>query len=110
MTTRPHIAILLSHSTGDAPDHEPLWQEDIVLIHADSLEAARKKAAARGRDQQTSYLNDADETITWHFDQVVDVAAVLDDDLSGDADLYARHFRDVASYRRFEPLLDGEPL
>ncbi len=41
---------------------------------------------------------------------MVDVSAVLDEDLTQDADLYARHFRDYAAYQRFEPLLSGEEL
>jgi hypothetical protein len=41
----------------------------------------------------------------------VDVVAALYEDLDEDAvDLYTRHFRDLDSYRAFEPLLGGEPL
>jgi hypothetical protein len=35
----------------------------------------------------------------------------LSDDLTTTVvDVYSRHFRDIAAYRRFDPLYDGEQL
>jgi hypothetical protein len=67
-------------------------------------------AARHGQAQETSYRNADGETISWVLKHVVDVNSVLDADLSQDADLYSRHFRDYDAYQRFEPLLSGEQL
>ena len=108
-TTSPYIVILLSQSSGDG-DYRPLYCEDIVLIHATSLDEARERAQQRGERDETTFTTVDGATVRWSFVQVVDVSPVLDVDLSGDADLYARFFRDHRAYRAFEPLLDGEPL
>ncbi|HEY2764658.1 MAG TPA: DUF4288 domain-containing protein [Pseudonocardiaceae bacterium] len=107
----PYITILLyeSHSP-DSADYRPLYQEDIVLLYADSQDAAKERAAQRGRERETSYRNAEGETITWRLKHVIDVNPALDADLSRDADLYSRHFRNYDAYQRFEPLLSGEQL
>lgn len=110
-TDTPYIAILLyeSHSPAST-DYRPLYQEDVVLLYADSEDAAKERAAQHGRAQETTYRNADGETISVALKHVVDVNPVLDADLSQDADLYSRHFRDYAAYQRFEPLLSGEQL
>ncbi|MCH8614166.1 DUF4288 domain-containing protein [Arsenicicoccus dermatophilus] len=108
-TTTRFVAVLLSHSSSQAQGYVPLWSEDLVLIHADSPEEARTRAAERGRAAATSYRNDRGESIVWTFDRVVDVAPLLDEDLAQDADLYTRHFRDHDAYVRFDRSLTDEP-
>ncbi|MDQ1293240.1 MAG: hypothetical protein QG608_1121 [Actinomycetota bacterium] len=105
---RVFIALLLSRSSSDRPGYRPLWQEDMVLIRATSLPEGKARAKARGERAQTSYANESGETITWTFDRVVDIAEALEDDLSGDADLYSRAFRNYQAYADFEPMLNGE--
>lgn len=107
--TTPYIAILLSESSSGA-DREPLFCEDIVLIHATSTDDARVRAAQRGESASTTYLTADGAEVRWTFVQVVDVAPILDEDLTQDADLYARFFRNQRAYREFEPLLGGTPL
>ncbi|MDQ1304492.1 MAG: hypothetical protein QG671_319 [Actinomycetota bacterium] len=105
---RAFIALLLSRSSSDRQGYRPLWQEDVVLLRAASLTEARAKARARGEQAQTSYANEYGETIVWTFERIVDVAEVIEDDLSGDADLYSRAFRNYQAYADFEALLNGE--
>lgn len=104
-----YIAILLSRSSGEG-DYEPLYCEDIVLVHVGSLDEARERAQQRGERDTTTYTAADGGTVRWSFEQVVDVSPALDADLTRDADLYARFFRDHRSYRAFDPLLDGDPL
>ncbi|KOT92398.1 hypothetical protein ADK86_20735 [Streptomyces sp. NRRL F-5755] len=87
---------------------DPLYEESVVLVYATDEADARKRAERRARSRETSYLNDRGETVSWSLKRVVDVSAVLDEDLTQDADLYARHFRDYAAYERFEVRLSGE--
>ncbi|MCX5206631.1 DUF4288 domain-containing protein [Streptomyces sp. NBC_00237] len=103
-----YIAILLTEATSEAPDHEPLYAEDFVLLTADSEEEARAKALTHGRSQETSYENEQGERITWKLLHVVDVNEVLDASLGDRADLYSRHFKNYDAYRAFEPLLFSE--
>lgn len=102
----PHIAILLFKSSGTPP----LYSEDFVLLYAESADEAERKAVERGRLEETSYLSATGETVTWTFERVVDVNAALEDDLTRDADLYSRNFRNMTAYQAFEPKLSGEDL
>ena len=103
-----YIAVLVSESSSDAPDYEPLLEESFVLVYADSDEEAASRAQQLGLDEETSYGNDAGETVTWTLKHVVDVAPALSDELEHGSTLYSRHFRDYDSYRRFEPLLSED--
>ncbi|MDL4774990.1 MULTISPECIES: DUF4288 domain-containing protein [Thermomonosporaceae] len=103
---KPYIAVLLFESSG----RPQLFSEDFVLLRAGSEEEARTRAEERGRAGETAFQNEAGETIKWTLRHVVDVAEVLDDDLSQDTDLYSRHFRDISAYEAFEPLLSGWEL
>ncbi|MBT2384609.1 DUF4288 domain-containing protein [Streptomyces sp. ISL-11] len=105
-----YTAVLLCETSADAADHVPLFQESFVLIEAENAARARWKAAAHGRRLETAYENERGELITWKLRHVVDVNEVLDENLVDGAELYARHFRDYAAYRSFEPLLSGEGL
>ncbi|HSA49661.1 MAG TPA: DUF4288 domain-containing protein [Yinghuangia sp.] len=107
---RHYIAVILAEATSPAPGFAPLYQESFVLLTAGSAREARAKARRHGLAVETTYENEAGEPVTWSLKQVVDVAEVLDADLGDGADLYARHFRDYAAYRSFEPLLSGEEL
>ncbi|MEU4199447.1 DUF4288 domain-containing protein [Streptomyces sp. NPDC045470] len=128
---RPYIAVVLMESPGEGggtpgegggtPGEsgggsrgggggDPLYEESVLLVYATDEADARRRAERRARSRETSYLNDRGETVSWCFKCVVDVSAALDEDLTQDADLYARHFRDYAAYERFEPLLSGEEL
>jgi hypothetical protein len=105
-----YVAVLVSESSSDAPDHVPLYEESFVLLRAASHEEAAERAHALGEREQASYRNESGETITWTLKHVVDVSDVVDDTLDDGATVYARHFRAYDAYRRFEPLLSGEEL
>jgi hypothetical protein len=111
MATNRYVALLLFESTSTDRKRPALYREDVVLLRATSEEAARHLAGAHGRAQEGVHHSAGDDTITTRLLHVVDVAEALYKDLDEDtADLYTRHFRDLDSYRAFEPLLGGEPL
>ncbi|WP_433545996.1 DUF4288 domain-containing protein [Streptomyces sp. CA-294286] len=110
VTSAPYIAIVLMESSSDSRDYVPLYQENIVLIHARDEDAARQAAERRSRQSESSFLNEGGQKITWRLKTIVDVQEAQDADLTRDADLYSRHFRDHVSYEKFEPLLSGEEL
>lgn len=101
-----YVAVVLFESTSDAPTYRPLYEESLLLVAATDESSARAKAEATARARGTTYDNEAGETITYAFKQIVDVRHV-DDALADGAELYSRHFRDYKAYRSFEPMLDG---
>jgi hypothetical protein len=111
--TRPtqtyYIAILLYESAAPLPDYVPLYEESILLLIATSQEEAEDKAR-RYAEKPNVYLNELGETITWTLKHVVDVNPILYAGFNDEAELYARHFRNYAAYRSFEPRLSGEEL
>ena len=109
-TMNRYIAILLFGAESNSVDRRVLYREDVVLIHAPDPESAVSEATRHARSAEHVYVNGAGERITERFHQLVDVAPLLDDDLTVTSDLYSRHFRDIDAYRRFDPLLDGESL
>ncbi|SFP10490.1 protein of unknown function [Amycolatopsis arida] len=102
-------AVLVYSSTGDGEGYVPLYEESVVLLVAETEEAARERAWERGRARQVSYHNELGELISWRLLHVVDVSEVTDE-LADGAEVHSRHFRNYAAYRSFEPLLSGEEL
>lgn len=102
-----YIAVILYESSSNVPEYQPLFQEGFMLIKASSLEEAKEKAFLYGSQQQVSYQNENQETITWSLKHVVDVNSVLYDNLEDGTEIYARHFRNYEAYCSFEPLLSN---
>ncbi|MGK5692840.1 DUF4288 domain-containing protein [Streptomyces sp. URMC 128] len=107
---QPYIALVVMEATTSSPaaagtQEQPLYQENIVLVHAADERSARERVERRAREAETSYVNDRQETVTWRLRAIVDVKEAEDPDLGRDADLYTRHFRDWAAYERVESLL-----
>lgn len=108
MAKSPFIAITLFEFTSDAEDYEPLYREDVSLIYAESEEQARAIAEERSRSEETTYKNEAGNSITVSPKAVIDVAAALVDNLSEGGDLYSRHFRDFDAYSKVEESLNDD--
>ncbi|MGI5491207.1 DUF4288 domain-containing protein [Microtetraspora malaysiensis] len=96
----PYIAILILKSEVSGSYTPPMFSEDIVLIHACSLDQARAAAESRGRGDETSYANEYGETVTWTFVGVADVQEALYDSLDEDVSLYSRSFDDLTQYKQ----------
>ncbi|WP_433420959.1 DUF4288 domain-containing protein [Microtetraspora malaysiensis] len=96
----PYIAILVFKTQVGGGYAPPRFSEDIVLIHACSLDEARASADSRGREDETSYANEDGETVTWTFVGVADVREALYDSLDEDASLYSRSFDELTRYKQ----------
>ncbi|MGW0178226.1 DUF4288 domain-containing protein [Nocardia sp. NPDC003345] len=108
MAKSPYIAITLFEFTSDAPDHVPLYREDVTLLYADSEAQARELAEENFRSDGETYTSAAGYNVTVTPTAVIDVVAALIDDLSEGGDLYARHFRDFEAYSKWEPMLNDD--
>ena len=53
--------------------HTPQFDEQWRLIRADEVAWAYEKASVLGRLDESSFLNDRDELVTWKFIEVADI-------------------------------------
>ena len=111
-STQCYSAVLIFESSCPAPDYDRLYEEQLVLLRATSIEEAREKANAYGKQAEHSYENGYGETITISFKQLVDVQQSLyeGEPISTGSEVYSRYFRDYSAYEHFETLLKGQQL
>lgn len=99
------VVITRSHSTS--PTYRPLFEETTLLINATSSEDARGFALEWASDSAAVFTNEAGEEVEWSLDRVLDIKE-MNESPGHLTEVYSRHFRDMAAYRRFEPLLEGD--
>lgn len=104
----PYIAVLLYELHVD--DTPPTFREDIALIWASSDEEAERRANEHGKVEEAEYDNVHGQHVVMKLKHVIDINAAFDTDLTQDADLYERHFRDFEAYGRFESALSEDSL
>nr|MBA2522692.1 DUF4288 domain-containing protein [Solirubrobacterales bacterium] len=103
-----YVGVMVSGTSSDAPDHEPLYEESFVLVSADTLDEAEDKAIRLGIEDEGSSINEAGETIEWTLLHSVDVKEVVDGEIFDGATLYVRHFTDYEAYGALEPVIYAE--
>jgi len=102
-----YIAVIVYEFSSDAPNYQPLYREDYVLVNASSDEDAKQKALQIAKQQEGTYKNGQGEDITLTLKHIIDVNPVLSEKFEHGADLYSRHFRNYQAYVAFEPFLSG---
>lgn len=102
-----YIAVIVYEFSSDAPQYQPLYREDFVLIKASSQEDAQQKALQIAQKEETAYKNEQGENITLTVKHIIDVWPALSENFEHGADLYTRHFRNYQAYVAFEPHLSG---
>jgi hypothetical protein len=86
--------LLFKGSRSSAAGGEPLWEESIRLISADSAKEARVKAERLGRTEKVSYAVKGG-AVSWAFDRVERIHAIDADALSDGTELFSRFLRDA---------------
>ena len=95
------IGVVLNKATSSVKGRAPLYQETIVEVKAFDESAARQAIESNARADETSYKNEAGDTITWAFDKILDVSVVLEENFTdGVRQLHARHFKDIDAYKK----------
>jgi len=100
---RMYAAVIVYEASSSRPGQDPLFEETVTLLLAESPEHAAEKARAHAEGRETSYRNVVGDTITLSFRHLVDVTEV-DDPLGDGAEVYTRHFSDYRAYLAVEPL------
>lgn len=104
-----YAALVLTKATTDDPASAPLFEETVLLVHAESSDEARAKAEGIARGRLASYRNPDGRLVTWSLERIVDVAPTIHDPAMDGAEVYARHFESYDDYARFEPLVRKAP-
>ncbi|PIE18115.1 MAG: hypothetical protein CSA66_05090 [Proteobacteria bacterium] len=104
MSAKYYVAVVVYESASESPDYTPLYEECISLIKASSEDEARSKAEALGRTRSAKYKNVEGQEISWSLRNIVDINPMLEDSLGEVTEIYARHFKDIDAYRKFEAL------
>lgn len=107
-----YAAVLIFESRCPAPDDEPLYEEQIVLIRATSAADAEAKAKAYAKTEEISYQNGYGEMVTISTKRLLEVTCSMyvPEAIDQGSEVYGRYFRDYAAYEAFEPLLKGQQL
>ncbi|HEV7648635.1 MAG TPA: DUF4288 domain-containing protein [Actinophytocola sp.] len=96
-------AVLVYESASTRRGYQPLFEETVTLLAADTPEHAAEKARVHAEAREATYRTPEGDTITWTFRHLVDLVPVADA-LGDGAEVYTRHFRDYHAYLAVEPL------
>src|ERR1700752_726196 len=91
--------------THSSASHEPLWQECIFLVEADSPEAARERAMPLARQRETRYETAAG-AIEWRFHAVQSVFEIETELLAHGMEVFSRFLRNSEASSLLEPIED----
>lgn len=107
-----YSAVVVFENSSPAPGHPTLYEEEVILMTAESEEEAQAKAISYAKASEFCYKNGYDETITVSFKLLLEVQSLSGEleDLNTGVAVYGRFFRDYDAYEAFEPLLKGQKL
>jgi len=91
--------VLVYQTTVEGGYDRPRFSEDVVVIRAESEDAARQTAREIGRTEEITYANIFDEDVTCRFLGVADVRPLQADELECGVPLMSRSFDDLSTYR-----------
>jgi hypothetical protein len=98
------VSTLLAGTHSEATE-EPLWQECIFLIKAESPEAAKNLAIPLARQLETTYET-AIGALEWRFRAVQSVFAIESEQLTHGVELFSRFLKNAEAASLLEPFED----
>jgi hypothetical protein len=85
------ISLLLKENLNNKKDDDRLFEENIILISAETEEDARIKAIQFGNEMQTEYHNIDGENVSWVFDGVFGIYPIIDKIDQDGSTVFSRH-------------------
>lgn len=82
--------ILVSHVSDS---NESLYQENIVLVQAETRDQAEEIAVSEGREMEVSYMNQSNQEVRLLYEGVLDVQELISASLEDRAVVFARYLR-----------------
>ncbi len=94
-----YLAQILFASSSDMPGYQTLYEENFSLVRAATQQQARLLAMEYGQKSEHEYNNVYGHKIRWRFEEIINLALVVDEDLENDVvELHGRFFRDKKGY------------
>lgn len=93
MTAEWFSARIILESVHSEDDPEPVFEESILLIRAQSEEEARSRAEALARDSEHEYDTAAGGHARWEFREVLEIIPLWLDGLGDGSEVYYRFIR-----------------
>jgi hypothetical protein len=75
------------------PKDTDLWEEQVLLINANSEEEARATAEELGRRNEHVYTSGTGDNVHWVFRMVASVDEILDENLKSGTEVFSRFLR-----------------
>jgi len=72
---------------------DPLWEESILLLQANSEEEAREEAVRLGTASGVTFRAVSGERVIWEFVRVTDMHEILDESLKHGTEVFSRFLR-----------------
>ena len=85
-----YIGLVLNKATSDVEGRAPLYQEVVVEVKAFDEASARQAIEAHAKRRETSYQNASGDTVTWSFENIIDVSPVLEENFTDGYEIYTR--------------------
>ncbi len=98
------VSILFRSDRDD--DHEPLWEERILLIDALNGEEAEAKAAEIAQQGEQTVNTAEGATVNWRFQQV-ERTCLIEDTIEDGVELFSRFLRESEALSMLTPFDDG---
>jgi hypothetical protein len=90
-------ARLLYRSIVDDPNNvPPLYEESIILINAESEEAAREEAERIAYSREHNYPNAEGREVRWKFVRVLESQDLCEEELFSGVEVHSRLFRSAS--------------
>jgi hypothetical protein len=84
--------MLFEARTGDNNNAGGLFEERLVLVQSSpDIEAASKKACKLGEAASDEYENEAGETVTWKFRELLDVVQLNETAIGDGSEVYHQY-------------------
>jgi hypothetical protein len=99
-----YVAIVVYKTTSSDKKDTTLYEESTLLIKAKNKPEAEKKVAVAVKERETSYKNEDGATISWSLLKIIDINEMTDESINDITEIYSRHFNDIDSYEKFDPL------
>ncbi|MCB0385100.1 MAG: DUF4288 domain-containing protein [Bdellovibrionales bacterium] len=78
----------------ESSNGEGIFEESIILVLAESQDAAKSIAEEIGRGQQTQYQNAEGNLVRWVFLKVWNIYQIQSDKLDHGTELFSRHLKE----------------
>jgi hypothetical protein len=106
-SSRYYAAVILNELSSPSPSHQTLYEEEIVLILADSEANARELTISHAKAQEDSYQNQYGETITHRFKAIKDIR-LMPPEIGSGTTVYSRFFNNIETYEAFDADTSGQ--